>query len=161
MEEFVAEGRGVPDDASMLGGDIRAWGTRWNDPEGFAEFVDALRRESDPDAPRPAHWVPSTTWWWVDDDDFLGRFVLRHRLTARLRRNGGHIGYDVRPSARRNGHATAMLASVLPLARRRGLDRVLLTCASNNVASRRVIETNGGQWSFEKEGMLGFWVPTR
>ena len=33
-----------------------------------------------------------------------------------LLRRGGHIGYDVRPSARRRGHATAMLAAALPLA---------------------------------------------
>ena len=160
MDEFAAEGRGGPEDTTMLGGEMRTWRTRWHDAEGFAEFVRALHRDSDPEAPRPAHWVPSTTWWWVEDDDFLGRIVLRHHLTARLRLNGGHVGYDVRPSARRKGHASAMLAAVLPLARARGLDPVLVTCAPDNVASRRVIESNGGSPAFGNDATLGFWVPT-
>ena len=46
--------------------------------------------------------VPRTTWWWLGNDGYLGRIALRHRLTERLIREGGHIGYDVRPAARRS-----------------------------------------------------------
>jgi predicted acetyltransferase len=63
--------------------------------------------------------VPATTRWWVSDDEYLGRLTIRHRLTAHLRNVGGHIGYDIRPSARRCGHATAMVAAALPVARGR------------------------------------------
>lgn len=45
------------------------------------------------------------------DEEYLGRLAIRHRLTPRLRTLGGHIGYDIRPSARQRGHATAMLAA--------------------------------------------------
>src|SRR5690242_3199976 len=82
--------------------------------------------------------------WWVDGDEYLGRIAIRHRLTAQLRASGGHIGYDVRPSARRRGHATAMLRAALPVARALGVDSALVTCDAGNVASRRVIERNGG-----------------
>ena len=37
-----------------------------------------------------------------------------------------------------------MLAAVLPEAHARGIDPALLTCDADNVASRRVIEANGG-----------------
>jgi len=48
--------------------------------------------------------------WWVDGSELLGRLSIRHELTDALRELGGHIGYVVRPSACRQGHANAMLA---------------------------------------------------
>jgi predicted acetyltransferase len=54
--------------------------------------------------------------------------------------------YDVRPSARRRGHATAMPAPALPVARGLGIDRVLVTCDVSNTGSRKVVEANGGGW---------------
>jgi predicted acetyltransferase len=61
--------------------------------------------------PRRGGRVPQTTLWWVSGDEYLGRISIRHRLTAHLREIGGHIGYDIRLSARQHGHATAMLAA--------------------------------------------------
>ena len=61
--------------------------------------------------PRRGGRVPQTTLWWVSGDEYLGRVSIRHRLTAHLREIGGHIGYDIRPSARQHGHAIAMLAA--------------------------------------------------
>jgi predicted acetyltransferase len=89
--------------------------------------------------------VPQTTYWLVDDDgQVLGVLHLRHWLTPRLERFGGHIGFKVRPSQRRQGFATLMLAFGLERARDLGLRRVLLTCDVDNLASIRVIEKNGG-----------------
>ena len=61
-----------------------------------------------------------------------------------MREVGGHIGYDMRPSARCRGHATAMLRAALPVAGALGIDQALITCDADNVGSRRVIERNGG-----------------
>ena len=74
---------------------------------------------------------------------------------------GGHIGYDVRPSARRRGHATAMLRGALIVARGLGIESALVTCSVDNVGSRTVIERNGGVLEDERAGKLRFWVPTR
>lgn len=160
MIEFMAEGRGAPDDESMVGWEIRAFAPTWSDDVAFADFCAALRAQSEEDTPRPAHHVPCTTWWWVDGPEYLGRIALRHRLTEHLLEVGGHIGYDVRPTARRRGHATAMLAAVLPRAAAMGIDRALLTCDVTNVGSRRVIESAGGVLEDERSGKLRFWVPT-
>jgi predicted acetyltransferase len=78
--------------------------------------------------------------------EYLGRLAIRHRLTEFLRRSGGHIGYDVRPTARRRRYATAMLGEALPVARALGLAQVLVTCDTDKIASRKVIEANGGHY---------------
>ena len=160
MAESAAEGRGGPHDESQVGHEIRDWSGGWHTDMGFELYVAMLRAESDEDAPRAAGRVPCTTWWWTEGEEYLGRIALRHRLNPRLLEAGGHIGYDVRPTARRRGHATAMLAEVLPVARDMGIDRALLTCLPENVWSRRVIESAGGMLEDERGGLLRFWVPT-
>jgi predicted acetyltransferase len=62
------------------------------------------------------------------------------------------------PSARLRGHATAMLAAALPVARSLGVTDVLITCDTDNVASRKVIEANGGVLEDQRGGKLRFWV---
>jgi|SRR5579875_391740 len=160
MEEFKAEGRGGDDDTSMLGREIQRYGGRWADPEVFAEYVAALRADALEESPRPAGFVPGTTLWWVNDQEYLGRITIRHRLTDALREEGGHIGYDVRPSARHRGHATAMLAAALPVARGLGIGQALLICDADNTASRKVIEANGGVLDDKHGDRLRYWVRT-
>jgi predicted acetyltransferase len=82
-------------------------------------------------------------------------------LNDALKDVGGHIGYDVRPSARRQGHATAMLAAALPIAAGLGIDPALITCDVDNRASRRVIERAGGALVSQSPRTLRFHVPTR
>jgi predicted acetyltransferase len=160
MGEFGGEGRGGADDDTMIAREMRQHGARWATEAGFSEYVSSLLADADDDTVRPAHLVPSTTYWWVDGTEYLGRLAIRHHLNPRLLEIGGHIGYDVRPSARRRGHATAMLRAALPRAHELGIDPVLITCDVDNVASRKVIEANGGQFEDERSGKLRYWVPT-
>lgn len=160
MAEFRAEGRGGPADDTMVGSEIRAFSASWSAPEGFAAFVAALRAQAAGEHLPEGH-VPSTTLWWADGNNYLGRIAIRHRLTAKLLEIGGHVGYDVRPSARRRGHATAMLRAALPVARRLGIENALITCDTSNVASRKVIESCGGKLEDERGGKLRFWVATQ
>jgi len=160
MTEFQAEGRGAASDDSMVGHEIRTWSARWDNPPAFAEYAADLRAEALEDTPRPAGRVPCTTLWWADGDEYLGRLAIRHRLTPPLLEWGGHIGYDVRPTARLRGHATAMLAAALPVSRELGIDRVLVTCDLDNVGSRRTIEKNGGVFEDVRRGKRRYWVST-
>ena len=54
-----------------------------------------------------------------------------------------------------------MLGAVLPHTYALGIDPALLTCDIDNVASRKVIEANGGVFEDSRSGKLRFWVPTR
>jgi predicted acetyltransferase len=161
MAEFRGEGRGSAEDQTMIGKEIRELGLAWSaTPDGFASYVQALLDQAREDSLRPDGYVPSTTMWWVQDEEYLGRIAVRHRLTPQLREVGGHIGYDVRPSARRRGHATAMLRAALPIARSLGIESALVTCDVDNIASRKVIERNGGVLEDQPGDKLRFWVPT-
>jgi predicted acetyltransferase len=160
MTEFGREGRGGSDDDTMIAREMREHGATWATEEGFSEYVARLRADADEETARAPHLVPSTTFWWIEGPEYLGRLSIRHRLNPRLLEVGGHIGYDVRPSARRKGHATAMLRAALPHAHDLGIDPTLVTCDVDNVGSRKVIEANGGVFEDERSGKLRYWVPT-
>ena len=128
------------------------------DANQFRRYLDQVRADTRPGVLR--HRVPQTNLWLVEGEEYLGRLSIRHRLNRRLRFKGGHIGYDVRPSCRRRGHATLMLRLSLPVAHQLGIDPALVTCDDTNVASRRVIEANGGRLASASDGILRFWVPT-
>ena len=81
--------------------------------------------------------------WIVEGDEVLGGIALRHEFNEFVR-GAGHIGYGIRPSARRRGLATWALGRMLDEARALDLEHVLVVCAADNVASARTIERNGG-----------------
>ncbi|NEG70117.1 GNAT family N-acetyltransferase [Bifidobacterium choloepi] len=94
-------------------------------------------------------YMPSTTFLAVATGDdgaerLVGFLDFRHELNDFLFRFGGHIGYSVLPEERRRGYATAMLDEAKAIGHDWGLDRILVTCARDNVASAKVIEANGG-----------------
>lgn len=84
--------------------------------------------------------------YWIWDGDFCGRIGFRWQPgTAALPPHVlGHVGYAVVPWKRRLGCATAALAKVLPQARTLGLPHIELTTDPDNLASQKVITTNGG-----------------
>ena len=161
VDELAAE-----EEADRWDGTVVFPGETWSrellgTPEGFAAYVERLRQKQREDCPgRPADYVPDTVLWYVAGSTYLGRLSIRHRLTDFLLNVGGQIGYVVRPSARRQGHGTAMLAAALPVAYELGIGPVLVTCDTDNAPSRKVIESNGGVLEDERDGKLRFWVPT-
>ncbi|AYF78243.1 GNAT family N-acetyltransferase [Nocardia yunnanensis] len=101
-------------------------------PTGFATWVATLTAA-------PTTTNPCTYYWITDGPRVLGGIALRHHPTEY-----GHIGYGIRPTARRQGIATWALAAILPHARALGLPHVLLVCEPHNLPSIRTIERNGG-----------------
>ncbi|GAB1691465.1 GNAT family N-acetyltransferase [Krasilnikovia sp. M28-CT-15] len=150
-------GRGVHQDGSGLHTDDDV-----DSPEGFAAWVDRLCRSADTGvAPEPGR-VHCTYRWIVEDDTVLGAIALRHELNDFLLRAGGHIGYGIRPGARRRGLATFALGEVLGQAKQLGLERALITCNVANEASRRTIERHGGALEDIRDTELGrlrrYWI---
>ena len=121
----------------------------WNvSPEAFAERYDTMLGElaaaKDP-ATAPPGVLPYEDFWLMEQNTWIGLLTLRPQINEQFLHSGGHIGYVVRPSKRRGGYGTALLRLGLDKARERGLRAVLLTCDEDNIGSRKIIETNGGQ----------------
>jgi len=81
-----------------------------------------------------------------------------------LRKEGGNIGYGIRPTARRQGHGSELLRRTLQKAKELGLAKVLLTCGKVNLASVKVILANGGVLESEEfvaarnEVVQRYWI---
>lgn len=90
--------------------------------------------------------VPDSTFFCLDveQDLFVGAVNIRHYLNEGLLLNGGHIGDGVRPSQRRKGIATQMIALALDECRKLGIYRVLMVCDKENTGSAKSIQRNGG-----------------
>ena len=110
------------------------------DFEAYLLTVEAGRRASH----LPNGRVPGTEFWLEHDGHVVACARLRFELTPDLEHEGGHIGYDVRPSMRRRGYGTALLRLALVEARALGIGRVRVTCDDDNIGSINVIERNGG-----------------
>ena len=83
---------------------------------------------------------------WLWDGEFCGSIGFRWQpgTEALPPHCLGHIGYSVVPWKQRRGYATRALREVLRDARASGLRYVEITTSPENLASQRVIESNGG-----------------
>ena len=109
--------------------------------------------------------VPDSVFFLLDEerDRLLGAIDIRHYLNEDLLREGGHIGDGIRPSERRKGYATEMIRLALIECRKLGIERVLMTCDRDNIASARSIVNNGGILENEfvnSEGVIEqrYWI---
>jgi predicted acetyltransferase len=84
---------------------------------------------------------------WMWDGDFCGVIGFRWQpgTTELPPYCLGHIGFSVVPWKRRRGYASQALAMLLPEVRQEGLPYVELTTDVSNIASQRVILSNGGR----------------
>ena len=119
------------------------------DPAGFlAEQVDREAKGPKiilPDGSEVARLPGYHKWMW--DGEFCGSISFRWQpgTTALPPYCLGHIGYSVVAWKRRRGYATRALALMLPEAAQEGLAYVEIVTTADNVASRKVIEANGGR----------------
>jgi predicted acetyltransferase len=94
--------------------------------------------------------LPTSSFDFVSDAGaVIGCTQVRHRPS----RNedlppeaANHIYYEIKEPYRGRGYGKTLLALALIEARRIGLERVRLTVGAENLASKRIIENNGGRW---------------
>ncbi|MBP3595934.1 MAG: GNAT family N-acetyltransferase [Clostridia bacterium] len=114
------------------------------DKLNFEEWINDLEKNKD-EKNLPETYSPHTLYLAVnDEDEILGAIGIRWKKVPALMTFGGLIGYSIRPSQRGNGYASEMLRLALEKFRNTDIDNILITCKDFNVASKRVIEKNGG-----------------
>ena len=105
----------------------------------------------------PETWVPDSTYWLVTNNNrIVGAVNIRHSLTEHLFNAGGHIGYGIRPSERRKGYATKLLALSLEKTKELDITKVLVVCDAVNTASEKRFYITAGfvmMISLRKMGM--------
>jgi len=109
----------------------------------FDAFVERERSHAE-GKNQPEGYVPQTEFWLIDSGEYIGRVSVRERLNEHLLQIGGHIGYNIRPSKRGKGYGNKILELALEKAKDMGIGRVRITCDVENIASRKIIEKNGG-----------------
>jgi predicted acetyltransferase len=111
---------------------------------GFAAWLARMAAESFPaTGPGRAARAVCVYRWIVEGGQVLGGIALRYGHDDHIMQFG-HIGYGVKPSARRRGLAGWALGRMLGEAWKLGMERVLLVCERDNLASARTIERIGG-----------------
>ena len=89
--------------------------------------------------------VPQNTYWLYVDGKPVGMGKLRHRLTEKLKEDGGHIGYAISPTNRGHGYGKLLLKLLVEEAKKMGIGRILVTIQNDNKASLQVALANGGE----------------
>ena len=137
-----------------LCGEFKQAGEKAHAGEGdtYGKFLRHCRNETK-GRKLPEGFVPATKLFLMEEGSpkILGVFHIRHRLSDKLLHFGGHIGYAVAPSERQKGYATESLRLGLQLCRDMNINRVLITCNKDNIASAKVIRNNGGVLEDERQ----------
>ena len=136
------------------------WAIFKNDWHDFDRDLDELEIKT-----ADGRKVPDSVFFLLDEerDRLLGAVNIRHYLNESLLQEGGHIGDGIRPSERNKGYGTELVRLALEECRKLGINRVLMTCDKDNIASARTIVKNGGVLESEfvnEEGELEqrYWI---
>ena len=158
-EKYKSQLFDMMDEWTKTGETIIPWAIRKADYHDFDAYLKSLE-ESEP----KEGYVPASTFFASDRerDILVGAVDIRHSLNEALLLDGGHIGDGVRPSERRKGYATAMIALALDECRKLGIEKVLMVCNKENTGSAKSIQNNGGvlenEINVEGETVQRYWI---
>lgn len=114
----------------------------------YADWMEKMHRNA---TVGDEEWGKSLLYLCFDNDRLIGLLSIRYELPEELTQIYGDIGYGVRPSERKKGYATQMLAYALTVCKEKGMDKVLLGCYKDNLASVATIVKNGGVLTIEND----------
>ncbi len=129
--------------------------------EEFKAWLTVKQKESEQTGLVDGWKVPSTTYWLYADDIPVGFGNLRHFLTEALSKAGGHIGYGIAPQYRGKGYGKELLRLLLIEAKKMGLEKVLITIHTDNIASQKVALANGGLITEKTDERIYIWIQIR
>lgn len=124
---------------ACLDSGIKKYKTPLQDPKSYLEKIVSHTIEDF----LPEDWPKTSTFFCIENDEILGVIRVRHGTTPYIERVVGHVGYETKPTARGKGVAKLMLSW---LQQNIISQTVIITCESNNIASRKVIESCSGKF---------------
>lgn len=134
------------------------------DNMSFIEWMDDLEINKDENK-LPKDYSTHTLYLAINDENkIVGAIGLRWKQVPVLMSFGGLIGYSIRPTERGNGYASEMLKLAIEKFKYTDINNILITCKDFNIASKKVIEKNGGKYENsyynEDDGYtyLRYWI---
>ncbi len=158
-EQYIPQLTDMMDEWTATGESIVPYAIRKTDYHNYEEYINSLEVRDD-----GGPLVPDSTYFCLDEDRniFVGAVNIRHYLNERLLLNGGHIGDGIRPCERRKGFATQMISLALEECKALGIEKVLMVCDKENIASAKSIINNGGvlENEIEVDGVIEqrYWI---
>ena len=128
-------------------GDISEMGNAYRENETFETMIIRLKNRSKGKNISKLD-VPSSIKWIIENDEIVGTIDLRHQLNKSYYERLGHIAYYIHPLKRKKGYATKALGLAIKWYKKKPINQILITCYSDNKASKKVSLKNGGV--FEK-----------
>ena len=119
--------------------------------------IDRSSRIEDPDVPQTLYFLKNS------NGALLGAVSLRHYLNRSNIIDGGHVGYGICPEYRGNGYGNLILQLAVEKLAGMGIDKILVTCDSDNEISQKVIVRNNGileNQLYDEDGILvnRYWI---
>ncbi len=94
--------------------------------------------------------LPTSVFDLFDNEKIVGLVQIRHRVSAGIgvpKECASHIYYEIEEKYRNKGYGKEALRLALDYANNLGIKTVVVTCDENNLASKKIIETNGGLYT--------------
>ena len=116
--------------------------------ETATDFIEHCRNWSNPKTPANRQGAKGNVILAIrkSDGKMVGCFQAHHILSERMAKYTGYAGYSVRPSERRKGYATQMLAKAKEFLASFGFKEIYVACLPENEGSRKTILANGGEY---------------
>lgn len=129
--------------------DIKGTGEMYKCINGisYEEWLARLKKMKDANYAKSINRCPSETFFLIrsEDNRIIGMINIRYNLNETMLKFGGHIGYGIRPTERRNGYNKINLYLGLIKAKEDfKLDKVMLDCSIDNLGSDNTIKALGG-----------------
>ena len=121
-----------------------SWGLQRREYENYEKWLGDIEKLLTGQSGNPDIDVPTTTYFAFVNERIVGNIQIRRCLNDYLLNTYGNIGYGIRPSERRKGYATKMLALALEKCREFGIDKAIVSCDIDNIGSVKTILKNGG-----------------
>ena len=111
---------------------------------------------------RESKWRQFHLFFLLENERILWAIQIRHHIDhPHLIETGGHIGYGIRPRREREVICDRDASLGTSRSKKLWIERVLITCYDDNIASAKVIENNGGVFEIRwKEGkkLRRYWI---